>query len=306
MQLKRKGRKGYVAKTVFRLAKYIYYRLKRLTRKHIRQYAAKKLQIIIKYRHPRLNSKGAPTRRPALSNRLNTYRRTVPLYHPAHPNFLFIQFWHQLTKKALILQVIQVCKRVPRRILTTAKYISFEVSDFIRCHLRDWILSPPVLVDERLRNNRENLKREDTPLMADKPTASTFEYAADTNLDDGCSFFEPVDFMSFTTDYEYGKIPLKKTESPPKIKKTESPPKIKKTESSPRIKKTTVERQQVNSRTQRRPRISDLKVFHQRLKARVYKNDGRLRQTRIEDFFKPRASIDGATSRSAVKKHNAA
>lgn len=281
---RKKGRKGYVAKSVFRLAKYMFYRLKKLARKRKSQYVSRKLQIIIKYRKP---NSSLPANRLTSSSKLKTYKKTVPLVHPADPNFPFVEFWHQLTKKALILQVIEACKEIRRDIFVAAQYISFEATNFTRCHLREWVLNPPPIVDQP-KEDRKNLTFRDIT-MANESTEFTSDYGDSSHLKDEPRLASDG-FMEFQDDFVYGKIPMKKTELPPAIKQVPA----NKSKSKTKTKNLTKGKKKI--------KVSDLIVFHKRLKGDP-KNDAKMRQTKIEEFFKPRTSIDvGATSRGTFKK----
>ena len=279
LSTKKRGRKGYIAKTVFKLVKYMFYRLKRLTHKRGRQYASRRLQINIKYRYP---LSPLPTRGLSATSVLKTFKRTIPLAHPADANFIFIEFWHQLSRKALLLQIIQTCKNIPRRIFARAQYISFEASDFIRCHLRDWILEPPVLVDDKDENEcRGPDFGPSTSSATESITDFSRDYIPNTYSIYDTSIFEPSNFIDSDSDFIYGKIPLKKTRASSPMRKTLIKQNIKKS------------------------KIPDSVVFHKRLKGDK-KDDAKLRQTKIEEFFKPRRTsiYIGATSRGAMKNHS--
>jgi hypothetical protein len=267
--LRKKGRKGYIAKRVFKLVKYIFYKLKRLVAKRSRgQRASRTLQLTIKYRGPR---SPLPTRGLSDLHKLKTYQKIIPLTHPVNPSFLFIEFWHQFTKKALILQVIQTCKKVPRRIFASAQYISFEAKNFIRCHLRDWVLNPPntVSLNDDIHSDGATLSHEpmsDFSVVSDHftdmdwlmPNLNSPNFIHDTN--------EAID----STEVVYGKIPLKR----PDIQPAADEAKTKKWPS------------------QKRAKASELIVFHKRLATKKARDESKMRQTRIEEFFKPQASIN--------------
>jgi hypothetical protein len=84
-----------------------------------------------------------------------------------------------------------------------------------------------------------------------------------------------------SSDFARAKIPMKRIEIQPVISKT----------------------QLRQKQAVKKSKLSELIVIHKRLEHERAKDESKMRQTKIDEFFKPRASISvGATSRGTTKK----
>lgn len=281
----RRGKLGYVVKTVYKLIRYMHRRLNELvSTQRDRQFATKFLAIKIWY--CKRSASLPASRRPSAKSLVRVHKATVPLSHPIS-KCVFLDFWHQLDHDSLKLQVVKTCKTdIERIVFKTAHYISLEANNFIPCHMSRWVTKRPKrkkrAVETGVSKKSKTDKAHLLPTIKSEANGVSDEMLDRTDEVDnqlcqvaGATMYQPGAFVEYLSEYnDYPKkIPLKKTE----VNKARNL----KSEPSPETS---------NNKKPRSVRVTDLTVFHKNLKDN--RDDSKLRQTRIEDFFRPRRLME--------------
>lgn len=128
VQLKLTSNRGAIGRdclmyVVRRLARFMYYRINRLvSRRTPKQMMTDTMSI--KFRRKASNRERKPL---CIKKRV-----AMDIDKELEP---FLRFWHEATWPLFLLRIAVACSKVRRDILTRAKYIALEATEFIPCHI---------------------------------------------------------------------------------------------------------------------------------------------------------------------------